>query len=573
MRGTTLRVVLAGLIGLLMALTGLAVAPPGHAAGTGSVSGTVQVPPGYDVRAVRVIVTPEATPLSWHNAPAVWANADGTFEVTGVAPGEHHIAFATYWSDISPCNGRDRWWSGPGQVPAGVCANGALTGASTVAVAADAETEIGTSSLLTGFALDEFSGTVAAPPGHSTAGVQAELWIHDPGAWGILGGWYRLESVPTQTLTATGEFSFDLIHGSWSDGYAVRIVDAATVGYAFSFGTGGLTRDSEGANGASFGPGSVGLLRLPLVGHDPVDVGVHQLKFETTRVSGGVTLSGTPEWGRTLTASNDVVWSDPGVVTTYQWYRNGVALDGVTGPTYVLDAIEDGFETPISVRAVPAGAWAWNGTPIEAGPLVIENTTPLNLTGPSIAGTLAVGRTLAARAGSWRPAAVTFTHTYQWFRGTTPIAGATGRQYVVRAADLGKRLAVEVRADRATDCGHCTPWFTGPGSARSTPSAVVARGTVLTSWILRWPGKVISAVPKVRGRVGIGVPTYSAAGRAQGLRASYRWYVGGRAVAGATSRVLTIKRAWKGRTVAVTVTISGPGLVSRARTVSYGRVR
>lgn len=546
-------------------------ATPARAAGTGSITGTVTVPAGYDVRVVQVVVVSASDP-AYHRVATDWTEPDGSFAVTGLPTGSYYVGYGTSWSDMNTCDGRDRWWSGPGAAPAGVCAYdggiGALTitGAAALSVTDGAATGLESVPLLTSFPTYPYTGKVAAPAGHTTAGVVAELWREDGGAWypQVPGGWYRVAGVPAQTLDATGTFEFDLISPPWEHRYAVRFVDEPGHGYAFSFATGGLSSVVGGAGGTGFGAGSIGLLDLGYrvgAGHD---AGTYSFGFEVGHASGGVTLTGAPEWGRTLTAHSDVVWSDPTVGTRFQWYRNGVAVDGATAPTYVLNGMDDGWEVGISVRAVPAPGWAYNGAPIDSPTVVVENTTPLAVAPPTVTGTVAVGRRLTATAGSWRPTAPTYSHTWRWFRGATPIPGATSATYVVTPADLGARLRVEVTADHPT-------WFSGPGTSLSSQTPVVAPGTIPAAWITRWP--VRSGTPRVGRTVGVTAPAYSADGRAHRLRATYRWYVGGRAVAGATTRQLVLRRAWRGRTVAVRVAVGTPGYRATYRTLSFGRVR
>lgn len=543
---------------------------PARAAGTGSITGTVTVPAGYDVRVVRVVVASTSSPGTW--VASDWTDADGDYEVTGLAAGSYYVGFGTAWSDMSTCGGRDRWWSGPDGAPAGVCTYGAGGGSVTIggAVAVDVTdggaTALAPAALLTSFPTYPYTGRVTAPAGHTTAGVRAELWREDNGAWwpNVPGGWQRLASVPPQVLDATGSFSFALISPPWGERYAVRFVDEPGNGFAFSFGTGGLTSATSGIGGADFGAGSVGLLDLGYRNGVGFDAGTQALGFEVGHTSGGVTLTGSLEWGRTLTAHSDVVWSDPAVGTRFQWYRNGEAIDGATAATYVLNGLNDGWEVGISVRAIPAAGWAFNGTPITSPTVVIHNTTPLAVASPVVQGTPAVGRALTATTGSWRPTSPTYTHTWRWFRGSSPIAGATSPTYVVTPADVGTRLRVEVTADRPT-------WFEGPGTSLSAATPVVAPGTIPAAWVTRWP--VRSGTARVGRTVGVTAPAYSAAGRAHRLRATYRWYVGGRAVAGATASRLVLKKAWRNRVLTVRVTIGGPGYRATYRTVSFGKVR
>lgn len=74
--------------------------------------------------------------------------------------------------------------------------------------------------------------------------------------------------------------------------------------------------------------------------------------------------------------------------------------------------------------------------------LPIQNQVRPALESPPV-----VGEWVIADAGSWFPTRV--ATTYQWMRGTEPIAGATKRSYEPVAADAGTRLSVRVTATRS----------------------------------------------------------------------------------------------------------------------------
>ncbi|HMS36115.1 MAG TPA: CAP domain-containing protein [Arachnia sp.] len=61
---------------------------------------------------------------------------------------------------------------------------------------------------------------------------------------------------------------------------------------------------------------------------------------------------------------------------------------------------------------------------------------------PTISGTAKVGKKLTAKAGTWKPSGVKLT--YQWYRGSSKIAGATKKTYTLTKADKGKTVKVKV---------------------------------------------------------------------------------------------------------------------------------
>lgn len=74
----------------------------------------------------------------------------------------------------------------------------------------------------------------------------------------------------------------------------------------------------------------------------------------------------------------------------------------------------------------------------------IRLQNPLLLTAPVIAGLTTVGSLLTVTDPTFRVGAVMGTLYYQWYRGGTPIGGATASTYTIVAADLAQRLSCRV---------------------------------------------------------------------------------------------------------------------------------
>ena len=71
------------------------------------------------------------------------------------------------------------------------------------------------------------------------------------------------------------------------------------------------------------------------------------------------------------------------------------------------------------------------------GPAIRLLLTPI----PSVSGVNKVSKVLIARPGRWDTGA---TLSYQWYRGSTAIKGATKINYKLVAADVGKQICVAV---------------------------------------------------------------------------------------------------------------------------------
>ncbi|MEH3034713.1 MAG: DUF3152 domain-containing protein [Aeromicrobium erythreum] len=164
---------------------------------------------------------------------------------------------------------------------------------------------------------------------------------------------------------------------------------------------------------------------------------------------GGVTnvsapeVSGTAAYGSTLTASPGG-WDAAEVTPSYQWLRDGVAIDGATATTY--RTVGDDVDHAVSVRVDVVSADGATGSATSAAVTVRPAT--LRMTGrPSVTGTMRYGHTVTAWPGHWQPSGVTVS--YQWMRGTTPISGARSRTYTFRPTDVGHGVWVRTTVRRA----------------------------------------------------------------------------------------------------------------------------
>lgn len=485
---------------LVLALTTTTAPPASAAPGPGSLSGTVTVPPGYDIRDVRVT----AHPVAGGAGGAAWTALDGSFAIPDLAPGAYRISFGTYERDMNTGLGNYAWWTSPGALR-GRYVDGVLVDAGTVTIESWTDLGLGTTPVLGHLPIETVTGTLVAPPGRSPAGTRVELWLEGDGVYGNRpAGWSRVPGVEAQVVDDRGTFAVDLAWSYWAAyRYGLRVVDP-TGDYAFSFADGGLDATTPGTSG-DFAAGAVGLVRVP-PDLARLALGARRLKLPVAG-SGSVAIGGTTaadpttaEWGRTLTAVADVTWAEPTVTTDFQWYRDGVAVDGATGPSYDLDGFDNGWGAEISVRAVPAGFWATSDV-IASAPVTVVNTSPFDRRAPALAGTPVVGQRLGASPGSWAPVLSdgptthAYTHTYQWFRGTTPIAGATGTSYVATAADFGTRLRVRVTADRPSTG---TPFFRAPGVAWTGPSGAVRAPAELGLKVRLAPGHRRKKRPRSR---------------------------------------------------------------------------
>lgn len=177
-------------------------------------------------------------------------------------------------------------------------------------------------------------------------------------------------------------------------------------------------------------------------------------------------ISGIAGTGETLTA-HPGLWTQASTFT-YYWYRvnasGGASLvSGVNGSSYALTASDAGYRIALVVRAVSSSGLHTDEQAVTATRAVV--TLPTNTVLPAIGDAAKQGRTLSSTLGTWT-SATSFVREWQREVGGawTEIAGATGADYTLTAADVGTRVRVLVRA------------LNGDGSrtAASAPSATVA---------------------------------------------------------------------------------------------------
>lgn len=163
-----------------------------------------------------------------------------------------------------------------------------------------------------------------------------------------------------------------------------------------------------------------------------------------TSVVGAPSITGTPGVGYTLTASHPT--TEPTADSwRYQWYRlysfggNPAVIEGATSSSYTVTSTDVGHQVRVAVTAIKKGY-----LPVTTQSPATATVVRGLLQGPTpvITGLAKTGATLTANPGVWTPPSARLT--YQWYRETTKISGATSPTYAPTSADLGQRLRVAV---------------------------------------------------------------------------------------------------------------------------------
>lgn len=222
--------------------------------------------------------------------------------------------------------------------------------------------------------------------------------------------------------------------------------------------------------------------------------------------------------------------TEPGVTTTYQWYRGSTAISGAKSAAYTLATADASTLVSVRVTVKKSGFTTRTLTSVKGDYRLVRTSTPKLQGDPVVGGELSV----VPPTYTLRGAAATPTIAYQWLRNGAAIPGATGDAYTVTASDAGATLKV-----------------------RMTPTAATAVGAVFTTAatptisIERVDGAV--TVTKAEGGLKL---TATATAVQPGVKFAYQWYRDGKKIAKATSTTYTLKSADAGALIGVRVVMT-----------------
>jgi uncharacterized repeat protein (TIGR02543 family) len=157
---------------------------------------------------------------------------------------------------------------------------------------------------------------------------------------------------------------------------------------------------------------------------------------------------------------------------------------------------------------------------------------------PKISGAAKVGGKLTAIASAWSPNA---KFSYQWYQNGKAIKGATKSTYILKKAQLGKKITVKVTGkltNKSADNLAGSASLTKTSKATAKVKADFKKGTV-----------------KIVGTAKVGKKlTAKTAKWSPKPKFSYQWYANGKPIKGATKSTLVLKKAQQGKKITVKVT-------------------
>lgn len=206
-------------------------------------------------------------------------------------------------------------------------------------------------------------------------------------------------------------------------------------------------------------------------------------------VTGSLAVRGDAVVGQRLSLSLPALSPAP-TTTTYQWYRNGGAINGATGSTYTVTTSDVNATLSAGVvfeRTAHEPVRPFTGpTDKVLAPLTVERAA-------SIRGPAVIGRTLTSDAPLF--SGQVDRVVYMWLRDGAPIAGATSTSYRLGAADLGRQISLRVVAQSARRPDT---------ESRSAPTSRVAKAAAVVSTSVKARGKA-------RVRISVKVGAYGVA--------------------------------------------------------------
>ena len=233
-------------------------------------------------------------------------------------------------------------------------------------------------------------------------------------------------------------------------------------------------------------------------------------------------ISGIPPYavGSTLTINSPPgTWNGfPPPTFTYQWYRGTSPISPAqTGSSYIVVAADLGFAITCHVTGTNA-----SGSATAISNSITPTGVPMINTSPVISGNTPVGSILTTTNGTWYTSSVISGYAYQWYRGASPISGATNITYTTQAADLGFAITSQVTATNAT----------GPSSPATSSNSISPTGIPM-----------INISPVISGSASVGSTLTTTNGTWYTNPAissyAYQWYRGASPISGATNITYT----------------------------------
>ena len=159
--------------------------------------------------------------------------------------------------------------------------------------------------------------------------------------------------------------------------------------------------------------------------------------------TGSVLIVGLAKQGQTLMVATSTIADADGLgVFSYQWYNDGVVIEGATTGHYTLTQAEVGHRVSVSVSYKDGGG---THESLSSGTTVaVANVNDSPQGTIVIAGAAILGQTLTAITNSIADADGLGVFSYKWYSDGLAIPYATAEHYMLTQAEVGHSLTVDV---------------------------------------------------------------------------------------------------------------------------------
>lgn len=262
---------------------------------------------------------------------------------------------------------------------------------------------------------------------------------------------------------------------------------------------------------------------------------------------GAVTTTGTAKVGQTMSVSMGT-WTPAPSAIQYRWYVDWNGAPVSTTSTYVIKPEDQGKFLRVEVVVSKSGV-ASDVLPISFGRVMGNAFTTTRVPTITPATTPKVGTVLTASPGAWSP--VFSAVSYQWYRGTTPILGATASTYTATLDDVGAGISVRTLG---TKPGYLGVYQKSSQLAATVLNTLTAPTSIVAPTVsgVKQPGGVLTAVPGTWGPAPVGLV--------------YQWKRGSTLIPGANTATYTLTSEDVGQSITVLVTGTKVGYTPVTRT-------
>ncbi|MGB9011724.1 MAG: CHAP domain-containing protein [Aeromicrobium sp.] len=248
------------------------------------------------------------------------------------------------------------------------------------------------------------------------------------------------------------------------------------------------------------------------------------------------------DWGTTMSSITD---STPAIGAVAWWGRssggNHVAyIEKVVSPTEIWVS-ESNWSGAFDWRKITKSGSGWPDGIIHFADPVPTTDSPLSSTvAPEFSSVPTADVELTADPGTWSPAGLDYTFSYQWLiDGTTEISGATSSTFTPSADMLGRPLSVRVTA----------------GSSGYASKSVTSEAAEV------WPRALTSIrAPEILGAAKVGTRLSADEGDwfPYPDEMTYQWFADAKPITGATAASFVPTAAQRGTTLTLEVVAQHP---------------